>query len=260
MSIFQRVKYHLSYFLNAVNQHSLQAPFIYEFYTKVIRSEKLNGDFTEIAQLRHTLLQDNHGIEVQEFGARSKINSSINRTIKNIASGGITTAKYSELLYRIIKHFHMRQIVELGTSLGVNTMYLAKYEATKVTTFEGDPSLVKIAQANFDHLQAHNIMIVEGNIDKTLSSFLDGSIRPDMVYIDANHTYEATLKYFNTIIHNKHDETIVIIDDIKWSSGMQKAWKKIASHPEVTLSIDLNKMGIVFFKPDFTKQHYVLAF
>jgi len=260
LSIFQRIKYHLSYFLNAVSEHSLQAPFIYEFYTTVIKSEKLNGDFSELEKLRNALLQNMDYIEVGKLGADSKINNSNKRTIKSIAKGGITTLKYSELLYRIIKHFRMRQIVELGTSIGVNTLYLAKYEATKVTTFEGSSSLVKIAQSNFDYLQAHNIKVVEGDIDRTLSSFLDGSIRPDLVYIDANHRYEPTMKYFNTIIHNKHDETVVIIDDIKWSTEMQQAWKKIVAHPEVTLSIDLNKMGIVFFKPDFTKQHYVLAF
>jgi predicted O-methyltransferase YrrM len=260
LSIFQRAKYHLSYFLNAVNQHSLQAPFIYELYTKVIKSDKLNGNFSEIESIRAAFLDNNEIIKNNSLGAPSKKNKTSSATIKSIASGGITSSKYSALLYRIIKHFRMREIVELGTSLGVNTLYLAKYEATKVTTFEGDTSLTKIAQDNFNDHQAHNINIIEGNIDKTLSSYFDGSIRPDLVYIDANHTYEATLKYFNIIIHNKHDETIVVIDDIKWSESMQRAWKNIVDHPEVTMSIDLNKCGMVFFKPDFTKQHYVLAF
>jgi predicted O-methyltransferase YrrM len=226
----------------------------------VIQSEKLNGDFSEIEELRTSLLNNKETIETSTLGADSKNKSKSSRTISSISSGGITTPKYSALLYRIIKHFHMRHVVELGTSLGVNTLYLAKYEATKVTTFEGDPELSKLAQANFDQQQAHNVRIIEGNIDKTLSSFLDGSIRPDLVYMDANHRYDATMRYFNTILHNNHDETIVILDDIKWSSEMQKAWKTISEHPEVTMSIDLNKWGIVFFKPEFTKQHYVLAF
>lgn len=260
MSLFQQAKYQLSYFLNAVSEHSLQAPFIYELYTTVIKSEKLNSDFSEIELIRGDLIRNNSVLELKELGAGSNKNKSSSRSIKDIASGGLTSPKYSALLYRLIKHFHMRQIVELGTSFGVNTLYLAKYEATKVTTFEGNPSISKVAQANFDQQQAHNIKIIEGNIDRTLSFFLDGSIRPDLVYIDANHRYDATLRYFNTVIHNRHDETIVVLDDIKWSKEMQEAWKKIVNHPQVTMSIDLNKFGIVFFKPDFTKQHYVLAF
>lgn len=260
MSFFQQVRYHCSYFLNAVNQHSLQSPFIYELYTKVIKSEKLNGDFTEIELIRDALTKNNTRIELKEFGAGSKKSKKNIRSIRDISSSGLTSPKYSALFYRLIKHFHMRQIVELGTSFGVNTLYLAKYEATKVTTFEGDPSIVDVAQTNFNQQQAHNIKVIQGDIDHTLSSFLDGSIRPDLVYIDANHRYEATMKYFNAILHNKHDETVIIIDDIKWSKPMQQAWKKIINHPEVTISIDLNKCGILFFKPDFIKQHYVLAF
>ena len=260
MPFFQQAKYHLSYFLNAVNQHSLQSPFIYELYTKVIKSEKLNEDFTEIELVRKTLIENNEIVVLKELGAGSKTNKSAYRSVKSIASNELTSPKYSALLYRLIKHFQMCQIVELGTSLGVNTLYLAKYGATRVTTFEGDSSIADIAQSNFNRQQAHNIKIIQGNIDRTLSSFLDGSIKPDLVYIDANHRYEATMKYFNNILHNKHDETIVVIDDIKWSKPMQQAWEEIVNNPEVTMSIDLNKCGIVFFKPDFTKQHYVLAF
>lgn len=260
MSFFQQAKYHLTYYLNAVNQHSLQAPFIYELYTTVIKSDKFNGDFSDMERIRESLIRNEETLEIEELGAGSKNSNSISRSVKSIANGGLTAPKYSALLYRLIKHFHMRQIVELGTSLGVNTLYLAKYEATKVTTFEGSPEIADVAQSIFDQQQAHNIKIIRGDIDRTLSSFLDGSIHPDLVYMDANHKYEATMKYFNTVLHNKHDETVVVIDDIKWSKSMQKAWKEIIDHPEVTMSIDLNKCGIVFFKPDFTKQHYVLAF
>lgn len=260
MSLLLRAKYHLSYFLNAVNQHSLQAPFIFDLYTKIIKSDKLNGDFSEIEAIRTALLRNNAQVEITQLGAGSKKDSSNQRTIRNIASGGLTTPKYSALLYRLIKYFNMRHIVELGTSFGVNTMYLAKYEATKVSTFEGNHAIAKIAQENLSRIGVKNVNIIEGNIDQTLSVFLDGSIKPDLVYMDANHTYEATLRYFNKIVHDKHDKTIVVIDDIKWSSGMQNAWIKIIENPEVTLSVDLNKCGLVFFNPDFTKQHYVLNF
>jgi predicted O-methyltransferase YrrM len=226
----------------------------------VIKPNKLNGNFSDLELLRERLSRNEKTLHIEEMGAGSKNSVSNTRTVKSISNGGLTSPKYSALLYRLIKHFHMREIIELGTSLGVNTLYLAKYEATKVTTFEGSPEIANFAQSIFDQQHADNIKIIEGNIDRTLSSFLDGSIRPDLVYLDANHRHEATMRYFNTILHNKHDETIVVIDDIKWSKSMQKAWKEIILHPEVTMSIDLNKFGIVFFKPDFTKQHYVLAF
>ena len=258
MSFFQQIKYRFSYFLNAVNEHSLHSPFIYEFYTEVVRSKKLNTDFSEIERLREVLIKDKS--TVKESETSSKTNKSASKAVKSIASEQLTSAKYSTLLYRIVKYFNVQQIVELGTCLGINTLYLAKYKASQVLTFEENPSIAKIAQANFDQQQAHNIKIIEGSMSRKLSYFLNGSIKPDLVYIDASHKFETVMKCFNMVINNKHDETIVIINNIKWPKPMQKAWETIVNHQEVTMSIDLNKWGIVFFKLNFIKKHYILMF
>lgn len=260
MSFFSQASGWLSYYFNAVNEHSLHTPFLYELYTKAIKSDHLNGDFSEIEAIHKKLLKDNSKIFLTEFGAGSSVNPSNTRSIRNIAQHSLTSLKYSALYYRLIKYFNIRHIVELGTSLGINTLYLAKYEATKVYTFEGCANTINVAKTNFEKMGATNIEIIEGNIDQTFSSFLNGVLKPDMVYIDANHQYTPTLHYFNLILKNKHDNSIVIIDDIHWSKEMSKAWKEICNHPEVRLSIDLNRCGILFFKHDLTKQHFYLSF
>ncbi|MDH5476330.1 MAG: class I SAM-dependent methyltransferase [Cyclobacteriaceae bacterium] len=251
---------YLSYFFNAVNEHSLHTPFLYELYTKVIKSSHLNGDYSEIEALHKQLLKDKHNISLTEFGAGSSVNTNNKRSIGDIARNSLTSPKYSALFYRLIKYFNVRNIVELGTSFGINSLYLAKYEATNVYTFEGCTNTANIAKTNFEKVGATNIKVIEGNIDKTLSSFFDGSIKPDMVYMDANHRYAPTLQYFELILKNNHNNTIVIIDDIHWSEEMSKAWKEICNHPEVTLSLDLNRCGILFFKNDLSKQHFYLTF
>ena len=260
MGLLNQAQYLLSHYLNEVNEHSLHTPFLYDLYTKVFKSNKLDGDYDEIEQIRSALCNSKELIEVKGFGAGSHITNSLNRRVCDIAKKGSTSIKYSQLFYRLIKYLNVRKVIELGTSLGINTLYLAKFEATKVYTFEGEPELVKIANNNFKNYNAKNIKIIEGDINSSLSSFLDGSVIPDLVYIDANHKYEPTLHYVELIAKKKHDNTLVIIDDIHWSKEMHDAWMKISANPEVTLSLDLYQCGIIFFNPEFTKQHFILQF
>lgn len=260
MAFLSKTTGYISYFLNEVGEHSLQTPFLYDLYTKAIKSDNLNGDFSEIEEIRNNLLKNKNKIIIADLGAGSSVNGNLERTISNITKHSSTSQKFSSLYYRLVKYFNIRSIVELGTSFGINTLYLSKFEATKVTTFEGCSAIASIALTNFEKLESNNIKIIEGDINQTLSSFLDGSIKPDLFYIDANHKYVPTLHYFDLILKNKHDDTILIIDDIHWSNEMKKAWKEICQHPEVMLSLDLYQCGIVFFKHDLTKQHFYISF
>lgn len=260
MRLVIQARYFLSHYLNEVNQHSLHTPFLYDLYTKVFKSDKLDGDYSEIETIRASMVNSKDMVELNGLGAGSKVTASYKRSISDIVKSGNTPKKYSELFYRLVKYFNVRKVIELGTSAGINTLYLSKYEATKVYTFEGEPELIKVAKYNFDQYKARNIKIIEGDIDHTLSSFLDGSIKPDLVYIDANHRYGSTMRYIQLIIRNKHKDTVVIIDDIHWSREMHRAWQTISNIPEVTLSLDLFQCGILFFKPEFTKQHFILNY
>ena len=151
-------------------------------------------------------------------------------------------------------------IFELGTSLGINTLYLAKaWTQGKVTTFEGCPETLKIAQQNFEKLKA-NIHTVEGNIDETLPEELKKHDKVDFVFFDANHRKSATLKYFHACLEKVDENTVFVFDDIYWTKDMGEAWDEIKNHHEVMLSIDLFDLGLVFFRKNQPKQHFLLRF
>jgi predicted O-methyltransferase YrrM len=148
----------------------------------------------------------------------------------------------------------------LGTSLGINTLYLAQKKNAKVFTFEGSETIAEIAQDTFAFASAKNIELIKGNIDSTLYSNLSRMPKADLVFMDANHQYAPTLKYFQSLLMKIHHESIIILDDIHSSPGMEKAWKEIRQHDLVYTSIDLYRCGILFFDPSLTKQHVVLQF
>lgn len=252
---------YLWHWLTAVNEHSLHSPFIYNLYTKGIKKEPVHEDFNIIEKIRDKLINSKQRIKVQQLGADSKVNNELERPVAEIARRGITPVKTSHLFYNIIRYFDYKNIIELGTSFGINTLYLAANTRVNVTTFEGCQETSKIAQDIFDELSYENIDLIYGNIDETLPAYIKYyPSHIDMAYIDANHTYEATLRYFEWLLTLCHEKSLIIIDDIYWSGDMARAWKHLSNRPEVTTSVDLYRFGMLFFSPDLEKKKYTLMY
>lgn len=250
----------LAYFHLKTDEHSLHSPFFYNFYLNVILEKSDPEKFQFIEKKRTELKESNRRIHLHDLGAGSKTTKSTERTINDIAKKSLSPAKFSQLLFRIIREFKFSDNIELGTCLGINTGYMAMASPTsKITTFEGDEKLLDTAQKNLKSFT--NIQFNLGNIDKTLPEYLiNNSKKIDLVYIDANHTYEATINYFQQLLSHHHANSIFILDDIHWSAGMKKAWEEIKHHKAVTSTIDIFDAGLLFFNPDFQKQHYILDF
>lgn len=257
MSKLYRIKSYVGYWLDAVGIHSLQAPFIYELYKNVLKSKKDDPQYAAIEKIREKFKASSHSVDVRDFGSGSQKAPGSQRRITDIASYGITKKKYSEIMAELIRYLDCKNIVELGTSLGINTLYLSLARGSRVTTFEGSSSLVNIASELLED-QRKNVRVIEGNIDETLPHFLEQPENLDFVYFDANHQYNATLKYYDLCLQKSHENTCFVFDDIHLTPEMGKAWKWIKDHYQVTLTIDLYQIGIVFINPELSKQHYVL--
>lgn len=219
-----------------------------------------SDSFQEIEILRERLLKDERFIEVHDFGSGSFLEKEPARKISDIARSSLSPKKYSGLYYRICRHINAEQIVELGTSLGINTLYLAQSPGSHVTTFEGASRIAESARTTFQDTKAKNILLIEGNISKTLPEFLLQAPKIDLVLIDANHRYEPTRQYFEWFLRNIHPRSIIIVDDIHRSEEMEKAWIEIKDHKLVYGSIDIFRCGIVLFDPSLNKQHVVLQY
>ena len=252
---------YLHYWLNAIDEHSLHAPFIFEFYTQVVKSDVCLPVFQEIETYRKERLKNHRLVKVGNLGAPSLVENSFERKISSIARHSLSSAKFSRFLFRLAGYMQPSNIMELGTSLGINTLYLSSYHpACKVVTFEGCRTHIEQAVSLFAQWKSKNIELIAGNIDDTLSTYLAQHTSVDMVYLDANHRYEPTLKYFNLLMNHVTPNSVLLFDDIHWSTEMENAWKQIKQHKRVTLTIDIFDAGLVFFRPLLSKQHYTLSF
>ena len=254
---FFRIKSFISYWLEAVDEHSLHSPFFFDLYIKQIKSGTSREEFKHIETLRQKLLQDRRVIPLRDLGVR-KGQKKVFIKISRIARTSLSTVQYSTIFLRIIQYFDAKCIVELGTSFGINSLYLAEKTDATITTFEGAPAVADIAALTFEFASRKNINLVLGNIDRTLPVFLQATRRVDFAFLDANHRQEPTLKYFEWLVKKTHERSVLVVDDIHYSPEMERAWNAIKNHRLVYGSADLFRCGIVFFDPSLNKQHVIL--
>jgi predicted O-methyltransferase YrrM len=245
----------------ALKLHGVHSPFVFDLYNQVICHDGRYHAYKPVEDLRLHLLQNNSKIAITDFGAGSKRSGRKERKIKDLAQVAAKPAKFGQLLFRLANYFRSATIFDIGTSLGITTAYLAKASsAATVYTFEGCPETAKAAAANFKSLDLHHVKQVIGNLDDTLAPALSETDHLDLVFFDGNHRYEPTMRYFRQCLEKKTENSLFIFDDIYWSAEMEQAWKEIKDHPEVTLTIDLFWIGLVFFRKKQAKEHFYISY
>lgn len=263
-SPFQLGVRYLKYYLTASNGkgHGMHSPFVFDFITKVLNDDRQFYAFASIESLRQLLLLNQKELVIEDFGAGSRVKKEKRRKVSDVAKSSLKPKKFGQLLFRIVDRYSPATILELGTSLGITTAYLASAkEGSTVTTMEGAKAVAAMAKQNLSRLKLTNVEIVEGNFDETLPPLVNKTGSVDLAFIDGNHRLEPTVRYFKELLPAMHEYSILIFDDIHWSKEMEQAWEAIKADPSVTLSIDLFFIGLVFFrKEQKVKQHFTIRF
>lgn len=256
-SKFHIAFHYFQYYLNADSWRTVQSPFNYKV-AQTICDDEILKDFKPIEKRRKTLLKNKSSINVIDFG-KGAIKSE--NKINVIAKKSLKSKKYARLLYRLVKLTNASNILELGTSFGISSAYMAiANKEAKVITIEGSESIAKIAQEGFNLLDLKNIHQVIGSFENTLTSTLNYVTLLDIVFIDGHHQKKATINYFEQCLTKSHSNTVFIFDDINWSDEMKSAWNELKNHKQTTLTIDLFMMGLLFVNPGLSKQNIILRY
>ena len=272
-----RIGAYLRHHLTARNTggHGVHSPYLFEWVRLVMNDENSYYAWDKIEEIRAQLLNDEWVVEFVDYGSGSPLPTSPSkgrsrdyRRVCDIAKGSLAKKKYAQMLARLVNWLGGMDngngvmgngegltIVELGTSLGVTTAYLAAMDKrNKVITYEGCPAVADIAKANWKYLGIENIECRVGEINvETLAKDLQ---RVDVAFIDANHTHAGTRAYFKVLVEKMQRKSVLIVDDIHYNADMEKAWREICADDRVTSTMDLYQMGLVFFDKDYWKKHY----
>jgi predicted O-methyltransferase YrrM len=256
---FRFAKDYILHRINAKTRHGIHSPFVYRLVDKVIYDFEPKKVYADIEAQRNQLLNDNRIITITDLGAGSHVNNNRKKKISDIAKNALKPPKLAQLLYRLAADMKPRNIIELGTCLGITTLYLQNATPkAKVDTLEGCPETAGIAKEVFEKSGIKGVEQVIGNFDDTLPGVINGLKELDFVFVDGNHQKDATLKYFEWCLPKVHENTLLIFDDIYWSKGMKEAWAEIKAHPKVTITVDLFWIGLVFFKTGQVKEDFMV--
>lgn len=254
--MWYRIKTFISFYFQAITKYNVHSAFVHDFVLYVLDTDKEYYIFDPIEDERKLLLRSNEKLNITDHGAGASGVKQSTRTVREIAKKSLSSPNKLRMLFNLVHNYPCDVILELGTSLGISSAYLASANIkAKVITIEGDPAIANIAASIHESLGLSNIDMVVGQFDHTLAKFLKSNAPIDIAYLDGNHKKEPTLEYFNKIAHHMHHKSIVVIDDIYWSEEMTEAWHVIINDPRVTLSIDMYDIGIVFFNTSLSKQH-----
>jgi len=256
---FTFIKDYLLHRLTAKTRHGTHSPFVYKLADEVIYNKRQFAQYNIIEAQRKKLLQDDTMIQVTDLGAGSHLNKDRTKKVKEIAKNALKSPALAQLIHRLAKFSNPKSVIELGTCLGITSAYLSTAAPdASVITIEGCPQTAAVAKQNFEDLKLNNIRLEVGNFDHILPGILAEQEQLDFVYIDGNHRKDATLNYFNWCLPKVHENTMLIFDDIYWSAGMKEAWAAIKAHPQVTVTIDLFWIGLVFFKKGQAREDFKL--
>lgn len=261
MSKAFQIQAYFQYLTQARNQHALHSPFLFKTYQEVIRPRKGYGNISAITDLRNRLQNDPRTLEVTDFGSGGRFDGARKRKIKSIARWAGCSEKAGLLLYRLCKHFRPQKILEMGTSLGISTAYLAySSPQTTIHTLEGCSETAKLAFENFHRLGLKNIRQHLGEFDQSLPRALASLEGIDLAFIDGNHQYQPTKNYVAQILPHCHSHSILVLHDIHYSPEMEKAWEEIIHDERVKVSLDFFELGVLFFRKGIPKQNFILKY
>jgi predicted O-methyltransferase YrrM len=260
---FFRISRYLKHLLVSKNRRGfgIHSPFVFDLISRIFRNKIDPAVVLMIEEIRKSNITDKRIISVTDLGAGSEKMKSRLRKVSDIARYSAIPVKYGRLLSNMAAEFGAPAIVELGTSLGISTMYLAlAAPGANVYTIEGCLETSEIARENFRIAGSRNIRIMNGAFDDMLPELIKEGISPGLVFIDGDHRKEPMLRYFSRIAEISNDKTVVILDDIHHSAQMEETWNEIRKDEKVSVTVDLLRMGVVFFRKGTSHHDYVVKY
>ena len=249
------------FYLRHRKGHGIHSPYLFEFVNKIVFNGACFAVPPEIIQTHRELRKDRTLIPEVKLGAASHIYSTGERSVGSFVRHSSVSEKYGALLYRISCWFEPEVIIELGSGLGISTLYLASGSpGVPLHSIEGNPHRASFAKKVVAGLKLEMLNIHQGEMDEELDKMIPQMKGRFVAFVDGNHRYEPTIAYLKRLIDAAGEEALIVMDDIHWSKEMFMAWEELKSWPESRVSVDLHQMGIILLRRDLSKASFKFKF
>ncbi len=230
---------YLIYKLKSTNEHGVHSPFVFDLVTNVIYNNTAYYSYKKVENFREHLLSSEKAAEL------------IHRQ---------NEAKYSQLLFRLVNCFQPKMVLEIGASLGIDTAYLASANSkTKVISIDEHGVVNHPPKDYFKELKLKNVERVVGNIHETLPQLLRQQGQLDFVYLNTSGK-ENVLNWFYQCLAKANESSLFVLSNMYDTDDMKDAWTEIKNNEQVQVTVDLFYLGLVFFRKEQVKQHFLIRF
>ena len=156
-SYIHRIFAYIRHCLTAWNTtgEGIHSPYLFELVRFILRDENSYYCFADIERRREALMACEDVLDVVDFGSAGSVEGlHVQRRVCDIAQNHLESPKVGQLLFRLVVWMGQQEkkplsILELGTSLGITTAYLAAANSrNQVTTLEGSGAVLKVAQGS----------------------------------------------------------------------------------------------------------------
>jgi len=239
----------------------IHSPYVFDLVSKVI----YNADGLDVPGVvldsHLQLLNSDEVLSIEDHGAGSRVTSQTKRKVSSISRSSSVNKKFGKILYRLAAWYKPETVLELGTGIGISTAYLASgNSASEIHTIEGSPDKQEFARERLKVAGLENISFYQGTFDSYFDDLLKKVKNHSIVFIDGDHRFDPTVNTVRTILENESlDDLIIILDDIHWSDGMERAWKELCRDERIAVSVNLFFMGILIKRSGIKKQHFNIS-
>jgi hypothetical protein len=142
----------------------------------------------------------------------------------------LVTSRHKKLINELIRYFDCRHILWLSDRTGEEETFIS--------------------------LQPVKVDQVEIRSEQYEDS--ESTPQPDLLLVDLSDP-SGWLAAFDRHKEKLKSDSMVVFNSIHHTLRHTQAWKEVLDHPQVKLSIDLYKSGLLFFREEFKeKQHFIL--
>ncbi len=242
--------------------HGIHSPFLFKLVHQVWQQEIPPADEQKMKHLARSNPSDHAIVDCNRAGAGSHISQKKMRRISSIFQSSGIPNRYGRLLHRVTAFYQPQLVLEFGTSLGISSAWMALgCPRARVYSVEAVPALAEKARQNHQEIDVQNIQVVTMDFNALIHKNELPQAASCLIFIDGDHTFKATLELFKYAVQNFYSEQlVVIIDDIHWSAGMEQAWKQIQQHERVRVTLDIFRMGLVFFDSNLSRQNFIIKY
>jgi len=180
------------------------------------------------------------------------------RIDRNICGSGFRQAEEG-LFFRLTNFFRPDNILEIGTSWGISTLYLRLAgRQSEITVVEPLPEIHDFCREPFlPRLERRPISFGKNMLRFSWTIFRQ---TPETMYIVVNRLPKPYYRALPDLLAPVLDmHALLIIDGIRSNSEVKSWWEKLVKDERVRVTVDMKNVGLVCCDPKLNKQDYQVS-